>query len=80
MKVRARLLGTALVALGFGGMALVYLFWSHGAGLMLRPPLPPGMREDLVPVFSPFVCILPLAAVASVLLVVEGLRRIIGPE
>jgi hypothetical protein len=44
------------------------------------PPLPPGMRPDLVPAFSPFACILPLAAIGSALLVLEGLRRAILPE
>jgi len=80
MKLRARLFGLALIVLGFVGFGLIYLLWSIGATLAPRPPLPPGMRPDLVPVISPFTCILPLAAIASSLLVLEGLRRTILPE
>ncbi|MBA2446410.1 MAG: hypothetical protein H0V51_00100 [Chloroflexi bacterium] len=80
MKLRARLSGLALIVLGFVGFGLIYLLWSIGATLAPRPPLPPGMRPDLVPVISPFTCILPLAAIASSLLVLEGLRRTILPE
>ena len=80
MKLRARLFGLALIALGFGGLGLIYLLWSIGGTLAPHPPLPPGMRPDLVPVPSPFTCILPLAAIASSLLVLEGLRRTILPE
>ncbi len=80
MKLRARLSGLALIVLGFVGFGLIYLLWSIGATLAPRPPLPPGMRPDLVPVISPFNCILPLAAIASSLLVLEGLRRTILPE
>jgi len=80
MKLHARLSGLALIVLGFVGFGLIYLLWSIGATLAPRPPLPPGMRPDLVPVISPFTCILPLAAIASSLLVLEGLRRTILPE
>jgi hypothetical protein len=80
MKLRERLVGLALIGLGFVGMGLVYLLWSAGAGLAPRPPLPPGMRPDLVPTLSPFTCILPLAAIASSLLVLEGVRRTILPD
>ena len=46
-----------------------------------QPPLPPGMRPDLVPnVASPFACVLPLTAIGSGLLVLEGLRRILFPD
>ena len=80
MKLRARLFGLALIGLGFVGFGLIYLLWSIGATLAPRPPLPPGMRPDLVPAISPFTCVLPLAAIASSLLVLEGLRRTILPE
>lgn len=80
MKLGARLVGLALIGLGFVGMGLVYALWSRGQAAILRPPLPPGMRPDLVPSLSPFDCVLPLAAVASSLLVLEGLRRIVLPE
>ena len=80
MKLRARLLGLALIGLGFGGMGLVYLAWTFGSSPAFRPPLPPGMREDLVPIVSPFSCIVPLGALASALLVLEGLRRLVLPE
>ncbi len=80
MKLRERLVGLGLVGLGFVGMGLVYLIWSFGASPTLRPPLPPGMRGDLVPNLSPFTCIAPLAGVASALLVLEGLRRIVMPD
>lgn len=80
MQLRERLLGLALVGLGFGGLGLVYLLWSQGPVRAPLPPLPPGMRPDLFPVLSPFNCILPLAAIASSLLVLEGLRRIVLGE
>ena len=80
MKLRARLAGLGLIVLGFVGMGLVYLISTFGAAPAFRPPLPPGIRADLVPIISPFACIAPLAAIASALLVLEGLRRLVFPE
>ena len=81
MKLQARLVGLGLILLGFVGLGLVYLFSTIGAAMAPQPPLPPGMRPDLVPnVVSPFACVLPLTAVGSGLLVLEGLRRILFPD
>ncbi len=81
MKLQGRLVGLGLIAAGFVGFALVYLFSTVGAALAPQPPLPPGMRPDLVPnVVSPFACVLPLTAIASALLVLEGLRRMLFPD
>ena len=80
VKLGARLAGLGLIVLGFVGMGLVYLIWTFGAAPAFRPPLPPGVRADLVPIVSPFTCIVPLVAVASALLVLEGLRRLVSPE
>lgn len=80
MKLGERLVGLGLVCLGLVGVGLVYLLWSLGPVLAPPMPLPRGMRPDLIPIFSPFACILPLAGLASVFLVVEGMRRIILPD
>ena len=80
MKLRARLVGLALIGLGFGGMGLVYVMWRFGASPAYPLPLPPGMRGDLVPIVSPLSCIVPLTAVASILLILEGLRRLVLPD
>ena len=80
MKLRARLVGLGLIGLGFAGMGLVYLIWTFGASPAVRPPLPLGIRPDLVPIVSPFACIAPLAAIGSVLLMLEGLRRLVLPD
>ncbi|HYU18193.1 MAG TPA: hypothetical protein VEQ11_05805 [Chloroflexota bacterium] len=77
MKLRERLVGLALVALGVAGFGLAYLLWSKDP---IQPPLPPGMRPDLVPILSPLGCVVPMAGIASALLVLEGLRRAILPE
>lgn len=80
MKLEARLVGLLLIGLGFAGLGVSYLLWSVGTRLAPPVPLPPGMRPDLVPTLSPFSCVLPLIAVASVLLVLEGMRRVVLPD
>jgi hypothetical protein len=80
VRIRERLFGVGLVCAGVAGIGLAYLFWRLGLGALPSVPLPPGMRPDLVPTMSPLSCVLPLIAIASTLLVLEGLRRIVFAE
>lgn len=80
MNWRGRLTGLALILVGFVALGLVLLAWRFQAAYAPSIPLPPGMRPDLVPSFSPLACLLPLCAVGSALLVLEGIRRVIAPD
>jgi hypothetical protein len=80
MKIGERLVGLALIGVGFAGFGLVALLSWMEPLMMSRPPLPPGMRPDLVPTLSPFNCLLPLTAIGSAALVLIGLRRLVLPD
>ena len=70
-----RLQGLLLILAGCASLALVYLVQQHG-WLELRPPTPPGIRPEWVPVVTPVSCILPMAALGAVGLCWVGLKKL----
>ena len=80
MNLRGRLVGLGLIVLGVASAGVLYGLWLLDQAFGLRPPAPPGLPPGLSPVLSPLSCLLPVGAIGSVLLVVEGLRRVVFPE
>ena len=80
MNVRGRLVGLGVIALGLTSAAIVYGLWLLDQSYGLRAPTPPGFPAGLSPVMSPLSCIVPIGAIGSTLLVLEGVRRVISPE
>ena len=80
MNIRGRLVGLGLIVLGVASAGTLYGFWLLDQAFGLRPPSPPGLPAGLSPVLSPLACLLPVGAIGSALLVLEGVRRMIFPE
>ena len=80
MNIRGRLVGVGLIVLGVASAGVIYGFWLLDQAYGLRPPTPPGMPAGITPVLSPLSCLLPVGAIGSTLLVIEGMRRVIFPE
>ena len=80
MNVRGRLVGVGLIALGLISGGVIYGLWLLDQAIGLRPPVPPGLPTGMSPAMSPLACLVPVGAVGSTLLVLEGLRRVIFPE
>ncbi|MFN8523526.1 MAG: hypothetical protein U0821_10565 [Chloroflexota bacterium] len=80
MQLKERLVGLGLMALAVSLLAGVVTLWWFGRMLQPEIPLPPGIRRDMVPVLTPFACIVPLTAVGAGLLFLVGLRKFISPD
>jgi hypothetical protein len=80
VKLGARLVGLGLIALGAGSLGLIYALWLLDAALAPRVPVPPGLPPGMVPTLSPLTCMIPLVGIASALMVLEGLRRLVAPD
>lgn len=81
MALRERLVGLLLIAAGLASMAVVYWFWQHRTEILPQPPVPPpGLPPGMMPMLSPLDCVVPIAAIGSTALTLEGLRRLINPD
>ncbi len=80
MNVRGRLVGLGVIALGLVSGGIVYGLWLLDQSYGLRAPVPPGFPSGLSPVLSPLSCLVPIGAIGSTLLVLEGVRRVVFPE
>jgi hypothetical protein len=80
VKLGARLVGLGLIGLGLGSLGIVYLLWLLDELLAPRIPVPPGLPAGFVPRLSPLTCMIPVMGIASALLVLEGLRRLLAPD
>jgi hypothetical protein len=80
VKLGARLVGLGLIGLGVGSLGLIYLFWLLDAAMAPRIPVPPGLPAGYVPRLSPLTCMIPVMGIASALIVLEGLRRVVAPD
>ena len=74
-----RLQGLLMILAGCAAMVLIWFAQQNG-WLQVRPPTPPGVRPELLPVVTPLSCILPMAAIGALGLCVVGVRRIVMPD
>ena len=74
-----RLQGLLLILVGCTLMLLLYLAQQSG-WLQARPPIPAGVRPDLLPVVTPLSCLLPLASLGAVGLCLVGIRKLLTPD
>jgi hypothetical protein len=75
-----RLQGLLLILAGCACLSLIYLAQQNGWLHQARPPTPPGVSPDLLPVITPISCILPMAALGALGLCFAGAKKLIAPD
>lgn len=73
-----RLVGLGVIAFGLLGLGVAMLLMQSEQ--LLRPPTPPGLPAELMPLTSPLRCFVPIIALGSLGLIFVGLRRLITGE
>jgi hypothetical protein len=77
--LRERLQGLLLIVAGCVALLLVHLAQQAG-WFQLRPPTPPGLRPELLPVITPLSCLLPMVALGGLGLCLVGLKKLFAPD
>jgi hypothetical protein len=75
-----RLQGLLLILVGCASMVLIYFAQQAGWFQQARPPTPPGIRPEFLPVITPLSCVLPMAALGALGLCFIGFKRLVAPD
>jgi hypothetical protein len=75
-----RLQGLLLILAGCLCLTLIYLAQQNGWLQQARPPTPPGVHPELLPVITPLSCVLPMAAMGALGLCFAGAKKLVAPD
>lgn len=78
--LRERLEGLLLLLAGCGSLALIAWLQQSGWLQPARPPLPPGLAGQPLPILNPIACLLPLGVIGALGLCLVGLKRLFDPD
>lgn len=78
--LRERLEGLLILLVGCGSLALIYSLQHSGWLQPARPPIPPGLAGQALPIINPIACILPLCVIGALGLCLVGLKRLFDPD